>query len=201
MALPKIEVVKIRLTGTRPLIMARGESANPFDPQAREIKRVTQKRNKSDEDYELIARLQFNASLYWDERIGPYLPVDNLMKCCQEGAAKYREGKLVKSRVIIKGFVGKATDDGAAELVYQGGKGLEELYDKHAYLKMGKLPGSKTSILISRARFNEWAADIQVEFTDVTKERILDYWNTAGRLVGIGAWRPQNGLFMAEVLK
>jgi len=40
--LTAIETLRFRLTGTRPLLMCRGEGANPFDPQARDIKKISQ---------------------------------------------------------------------------------------------------------------------------------------------------------------
>ena len=198
-----IESVKLRLIGTRPLIMARGETANPFDKQSREIKRLTQKKGKSDEDYDAIARLQFAAAMYYDPDLGPYIPVDNLWKCCQEGASVYREGPKVKSNVIVKGFVGKEIDPGGSQLMDGDGKvfpkDLGVLYAKHCFLKMGKL--QKKSILTSRPKFDSWSCDLLVEFTEIDKARVIDYFIVAGRLKAICAWRPQNGQFRVEVIK
>jgi hypothetical protein len=200
---PILDQTKIRITGTRPLLLCRGEGANPFDPQARQIKTISQKRKKTDEDHELLARLQFQSSAYYDEEIGMYMPVDNLLKCCENGAAKYKESNLVKSQMLIKGFIGKEIDNGAAKIIYDGPRTLEELYlDKRfVSLRMGKIPGSKTSILVARPIFENWSLEFLCEYSGITKERLMDYWTAAGRLVGIGAWRPRHGLFSAEVIK
>jgi hypothetical protein len=203
MTFGKLEQIKLRLTGTRPLLLCRGEGANPFDPQAREMKRVSQKRNKTDEDHELLARLQFESSCYFDEQIGIYMPCDNFFKALQEGAAKYKESKLVKSLVIVKGFVGKELDNGAAKLIYDGPKDIDGLYAKKQFvsLRMGKPPGQRASILISRPIFQQWALEYLLEFSELTKERLVDYATVAGRMIGLGSWRPQHGLFTVEVLK
>jgi hypothetical protein len=194
--------IKIALTGIRPLLMARGEVSNPFDPQGREIKSVSQKKKKTDTEYELLAYLQFVSSMYLDDQIGPYVPVDNLWKCLENGAAKYKESSIVKSQTIIKGLVDGKVDEGAAKLIYPGPRDPKAMYNKgFAYLKMGKIPGSRTSILTSRARFAEWRVEFVVEYTDVDPTRILDYWRMAGRFVGIGAWRPRHGLFSPEMIK
>lgn len=198
-----IEQLRLRLTGTRPLLLCRGEGANPFDEQARKIKSISQKRKKTDEDHELLARLQFESSCYYDEKIGCYLPTDNLWKCVQEGAAKYKESPLVKSCVLVRGFVGKELDNGAAKINYRGPRTIDELYANKEFvsLRMGKIPGKRTSILIARPIFREWSLELVCEFTEVDKERIMDYWKIAGRLIGVGAWRPRHGLFSAEVIK
>jgi len=189
--------------GIRPLLLSRGEGANPFDEQGRKIKTVSQKRKKTDEDHELLARMQFESSAYYDEQIGIYMPVDNLMKCCENGAAKYKESSLVKAGLLIKGFVGKELDNGAAKIIYNGPKTINELYADKRFvsLRMGKIPGSKTSILVARPIFETWSIEFLCEYSGFTKERLIDYWTAAGRLVGIGAWRPRHGLFNVEVMK
>ena len=200
---PILDQTKIRITGIRPLLLCRGEGANPFDPQARQIKTISQKRKKTDEDHELLARLQFESNAYYDDEIGIYMPVDNLLKCCENGATKYKEGPLVKSQVLIKGFIDKRVDIGAAKIIYDGPKTLEELYSDKRFVssRMGKIPGNKSSILITRPIFEAWAIEFLCEYSGITKERLMDYWTMAGRLVGIGAWRPRHGLFSAEVIK
>jgi hypothetical protein len=199
-----IEQIRVRLKGIRPLMLSRGEAANPFDPQTRDIKRVSQKRKKTDEDHELLAYLQFKSACYFDPEIGIYLPSDNLFKCIQQGAAKFKESPLVKSCVIIKGFVGKELEIAGARLQYDGPQGdLDKLYKEKQFVSsvMGMMPGQKTRVLVTRPIFSNWQAEYQIEFTDLTKERIMDYLEHAGRMIGIGTWRPQHGLFMPELLK
>ena len=196
--------LRIRLTGTRPLLLARGEAANPFDEQARKIKPLSQKKKKTDAEHEALARLQFESSCYYDEEIGPYMPVDNILKCLEQGAAKgYKEGTDVKSLVVIKGFVGREIDNGAARINYTGPRDLDGLYaDKRFVLmKMGKVPSTRTRILTVRPIFMEWNIEFLIEFMEIPKERIMDYLNISGRLVGLGAWRPRHGLFVPEIVK
>lgn len=182
--------------------MARGEAANPFDPAAKVIRTISQKKSKSEEDHLKLARLQFESSLYFDPEIGPYMPTDNLFKCMENGAAKYKESGTVKSQIIITGLVGSKLDSGAAKLIYDGPRDVEGLYQAEFYLlKMGKIPGSKKSVLTSRAFFKIWAVEFVVESLDVDPVRIMDYLRVAGRSVGLGAWRPRHGLFTAEIIK
>jgi hypothetical protein len=201
--LPILEQTKIRITGTRALLLCRGESANPFDPQARAIKTISQKKKKTDEDHQNLARLQFYAAAYYYEDIGIYMPIDNLLKCCENGASKYNEGPLVKSQVLIKGFIGKELDSAAAQIIYKGPRTLEELYADKDFvsLTMGRIPGKKTSIPICRPIFKEWAIEFLVECSGITRERVMDYWKAAGELVGIGTWRPKHGLFKPAIIK
>jgi hypothetical protein len=148
----KLKQTRIRFTGTRPLIVCRGEAANPFDPQAQAIKSISQKKNKTLEDHEKLARLQFESSLYYDPKIGPYIPVENILAAIVLGANRYKEGTLVKSQLIIRGFVDKELDSAAAKLIYSGPRDVEGLYaDKRfVFMKMGK-PQRGSRILVTRA--------------------------------------------------
>jgi hypothetical protein len=185
-------------------MMSRGEAANPFDSQARAIKAISQKRKKTDEDHERLAHLQFRSAAYFEPELGLYLPSDNLFKAMQAGAAKFKEAGLVKSCVIVKGFVGKELEAAGARLIYDGPQDdLDALYADKRFvsLRMGVVPGQRTRVLVSRPIFPQWEAFFLIEFTELTKERVVDYLEQAGRFIGIGTWRPQHGLFSPEVMK
>jgi hypothetical protein len=66
---------------------------------------------------------------------------------------------------------------------------------------MGKIPGQRTSIPVTRPIFPEWSAEFQIDFTEIAKERVIEYIKIAGRFIGLGAWRPQHGTFTVEVVK
>lgn len=204
MTSPLQEQIKVKLTGTRPLLLCRGESASPFDPQGPAIRAVSQKKKKATEDHEQLSRLQFQSYAYYEPKLGGmYLPTANLFKAAQQGAAKFKEAALVKGFVAISGFVGKETDVVGASLIYNGPRDIDDLYADKRFVSrvMGKIPGQRTSVVITRPIFPQWSAEFLIEFTEIAKERMIEYLNIAGRFIGIGAWRPQHGTFVVEVLK
>jgi hypothetical protein len=200
-----IETLKVKLTGERPLLICNGELANPFNPAVKEISQVSQKKQKTVEDHETLSRLQFEAGCYFDESLGIYMPSANLFKAIQEGAARFKEGPLVKAGLIVKGFGsnGKESDPLGSTIMPDGHCTPRQLYDKkeHMLRRMGKLPGSRKSILITRPVFNEWEIYFQIEFADIAPARVLEYLKVAGRFRGLGTWRPIYGTFRTEVVK
>ncbi len=96
-----VQEIRLKITGTLPLLMCRGELANPFDPWTKSLAKQTSIRTKKDENHQEISRLKFMGSLYYDEKIGPFLPTDNFFKALQMAAAKTKKGQQVKSSVIV----------------------------------------------------------------------------------------------------
>lgn len=193
-----MEKMQIRLTGTSGLLMHSDRLANPLDPLKKEMATYTSKRKKTDEDHEIIARLEWQAAMYHAEETGPYLP-GRMLKACLIGAAKKtKEGPKVKTGLIVM------TDKAALE--YTGPRDQEKMW------KSGKYTDSR-SVVVQRARlmrcrpvFSEWAAVFEVIFDPavIDKSDIQRIASTAGLLVGIGDYRPENGgdfgRFQAEVV-
>lgn len=69
-------MIKFRITlhGINPLLMHNSRLSNPLDPNAKAMKKVSGKRQKTDEDHAELARLEHAGSLYHDPIAGPYIP-------------------------------------------------------------------------------------------------------------------------------
>ena len=55
----------------------------------------------------------------------------------------------------------------------------------------------------TRPIFEEWAVEVEVGFNPeiLNRATLIDWMKTAGELVGIGDWRPQNGRFQVSVVE
>jgi hypothetical protein len=200
-----IETLKVKLTGTRPLLLCNGELANPFNPALPAIKALSQKKDKTLEDHEKLSQLQFEAGCYFDEALGVYLPSSNLFKALQEGAAKFKEGLLVKSSLLVRGLGANGGEPDAlgSTILPDGRCTPRELYHKdngkHVFRRMAK-PQGRTSILSTRPIFEEWEVRFQLEFTGITSARVLEYFKISGRFKGLGTWRPVFGTFETNTI-
>jgi hypothetical protein len=196
----------IRWTGIRPLLICNGELANPLNPEVMRMKPFATKRNKTEQETRELAKMQFMAGLYYDPEIGPFLPVPNIQRALQQGAAKNKKERIFKSSLLVEGMVGKQRDKAAAKLIYEGPTDPEKLYGngttQFVHQCMGKLNG-KTSVLVTRPIFPIWAVEFVAIFEEdsVTPIDVATASTLAGRLVGIGTWRPYHGQFKSEVMK
>ncbi len=202
-----LEELQLKITGTLPLLMCRGQLADPFDTYTKALAKETSLKTKTEDNHLEISRIKFYGSLYFDDTIGPFLPPDNFFKALQQAAAKKKKAQIIKSSVLVKGIVHGLQDPAAAELKYSGPRTIKELWNNgnspFVHRCMGKPPG-QGKVLVTRAIFPiGWSAQFFLNFdtTYITKDEIVEFATLAGNIIAIGTWRPKFGQFSVEVIK
>lgn len=184
----------ITLTGTAPLLMHNSRLANPLDPAAKAVKRLTGKRGKTDDDYEELARVEFAGGLYLDSDIGPYIPSDNIARCIFDSAKLSKMGTKVTRGVFITSEINP--------LVYKGPRDEQALWDAGwRHLASVKNPGQSSRVMRCRPWFPEWRvqAEGKLDASVLELDDLVRIADTAGSLIGLGDWRPRFGRFTATV--
>lgn len=186
----------IRVTGTRPLIMHNGRLANPLDDYTRQLKSVTKKRSKTDDDLAMIARLEARAGLYetTDGLVG--MPNQNLWRCVYDAAKAYKLGEDIKRSLI--------GDDAVVPLMIDGETiSADEFFDRvpdglfYASVKVQRVRTMRARPIVR----GKWTSVHTFELLDdvVDEHTLAPVLARAGRLVGLGDWRPTYGTFTCEV--
>src|SRR3546814_16440477 len=88
----KMEILKLKIVGTSPLMMHSDRLANPLNPATKAHKELTGKRKKTDDDHLAIAKSEFIAGAYWDEKEGFYIPGQNFDATFWAGAKLQKIG-------------------------------------------------------------------------------------------------------------
>lgn len=191
--------IDLSLRGTAPLLIQSDQLVDPLNDLTKAIKALTGKRKKTDDDHREIARLEWYGSLYYDPETGPYVPGDNLQACLRAGGTFSRQGTAVERAVVV------LTDRMAIE--YQGPRDIDALWGHGRQNGVGAFE-FRRSVVVQRARtmrsrpiFRKWSLSAQVELaTDLLNlndfTRIAE---DAGRLSGLGTWRPRYGRFEVTV--
>ena len=166
------------------LLMHNPRLADPLDEIVREMKKINKKGvNKTDEDHEKIARLEFGGGLYTDEILGPYIPGQNIMKCIVDGARNSKSGPKVYRGIIIK--------DDVCPLISPGPRDTDKLYPAGFKLRTSMVVGGKR-IMRTRPYFPQWevsaAGSLDTAVLDV--EQLKTYIEYAGSYIGLGDSRP-----------
>jgi hypothetical protein len=188
-----ISTLQVSLTGIRPLLMHRAdELSDVLAPITKQIKALTSKRRRTEEDEREIRRLEWHGGLYWREGDGPYMPTANLERCLRDAAVITRQGKdLVRALVI--------PDD--APLIYRGPRDVEALWADPAYRSEMSVKVGMARTIRCRPKFDKW----EIEFTAHVEESVLaveDFTaivDRAGLMTGLGDYRPRFGRFTAQV--
>lgn len=192
-----LRIYKIHLKSISPLIMNCDTLANPLHPLSKEIKQFTGLKKKQDEHHLLIGKLQWKASLYYDEEIGIYLSTKMIFGCFKASARKEKMGMLMKA-VIIDCFPGTPL------IPYQGltPETLWEIKNKkgelaHVFVETVNVQQSKT--MRTRPIFFTWEVKFNLQLnTEILAEKELQrIIERAGQEYGFGELRPQlaNGHF------
>lgn len=187
------QTARYRITGTQPLIMHNGQLADPLNPHAKALKKVTSKKKKVDADHEEMAKIEFLGSLYTDKEGRVVLPWYVVEASLIAGAKRSKEGQLAKSGISVKL---------SAPLVYEGPKTGQELWDGGGFTYRAMVRNQMVRVARTRPKFEDWSAQIEVEYDDTIVEKTnLDKWMVeAGRYVGVGDWRPRHGTFSVKPL-
>lgn len=187
-----LQTLRYQLTSSAPLIMHNGQMANPLNKWAKALKLISSKRNKTDADYEEMAKIEFFAGLYMASD-GPIIPSYVFDPVIVNAAKKSKEGQIAKSAVFCLSH---------ARLEYDGPRTAEELWEDERFPFASLVKIGTARVVRTRPKFEEWGcvAEISAETSLVNPARIDEWMRVAGTQIGLCDWRPQNGRFTVERL-
>jgi hypothetical protein len=185
--------LQLNITGTAPLLMHNARLSNPLDPIARAMKKVSAKRSKAEDDYQEIAHLEFLGGLYSDPDVGPYLPGDNMFRALIDAGRKRKLGIKVTSGVIVTSDINP--------IAYKGSRDPEELWNEGGFIFQASAKVGQQRIIRTRPRFTTWAtsATLYLDTEVLDLDDLTQLVDIAGRLIGLGDWRPRFGRFEATL--
>jgi hypothetical protein len=188
---------RIKITGSTPLLMHSGRLADPLDKATKALKAAGKKpaRTRTDEDFEEMARLEFVGSAYYDPDLGPFVPGENIERCLLDAARLSRQGKLIERGVLVTSDVNP--------LAYKGPRDLAGLWDDEQFrlIRGVRNPGQSGRVMRCRPIFPHWSVDALGTYDPsiIDLAPLQEIAEIAGRLIGLGDWRPRYGRFAATI--
>jgi hypothetical protein len=180
--------VDIWIKGFTPLLMNSNVGVNPTHPLTKEMKSITDKRKKTDEDNERILRLKWELGLYLEDE-KPCIPAINVEACIRDAAKIERKGKDTVASIIVTPF--------EIPLIYDGPHDKEALWDDPRFrdVQVGRI--QRGSVLLCRPRFSNWQLKFSLEYDEnvFDREMIKRFLTTAGMRIGLCDYRPRYGKF------
>ena len=185
-----LQTLKLTLKGASPLLLHNGQTANPLNKFARQLKAVSGKRNKTDEDFETMAKIEFLAGLYMNEKGEYTLPAHNVEAAMLEGAKKNKNGRLVQGGAYV-------VDDPV--LVFPGSKkSPDELWEDGEHALMVSVRVQRNRVMRTRPLIPAgWTAAVEIKYDSglIEEPAIRQALEVAGLERGLGDWRPKFGRF------
>jgi hypothetical protein len=197
------EHVDYVLKGTSPTIIHSGRLANPLDPLRKLSKEVSDRKNKTDQDIELLADLDWLGSFYPSEPgnveiknnqlsfVGfgvPNWPGDNIESMLIAAAKVQRLGTQFKAGIMC---------DGVFILRFGEQKTIGELFRDPQYRDTRAVRVKTSTVMRSRPIFHDWSLQIRVSYLKsvVNKAQIDQAVEIAGVRIGLSDHRPKYGRF------
>lgn len=176
-----MDILKLKLTGTVPLMMHSDRLANPLLSETKAHKSLTSKRKKTDDDHLAIARSEFVSGLYFNEKIGVFIPGQNFDATFLAGAKLQKLGTAWKRGALVM------TD--RAKLIYDGPKTPEKLWDDTRFIDCRGVKVGTAKIMRYRPVFMEWAVDLEIAFNSeiLDEGEVKKALSDAGALIGVAS--------------
>lgn len=188
-------MAKFRITcvGIEPLLMHNARLSDPLDEIAKKMKKISGKRTKTEDDYLELGRLEHMGSLYFDNEFGPFIPGQNFERMLVDAAKSVKLGTKIKAALIVETNVNP--------LVYEGPRTIDGLWQDANYVHRASAKVGMQRIQRTRPMFRKWQvyADGHLDTQQVNIEDLHNVVDIAGRLVGLGDWRPRFGRFSGSV--
>ncbi|MDI3895852.1 hypothetical protein QK382_29775 [Pseudomonas aeruginosa] len=184
-----MEMLTLKIIGTSPLMMHSDKLANPLLPETKAHKELTGKRKKTDEDHLAIARSEFIAGAYFDDKEGFYIPGQNFDATFWAGAKLQKMGVHWKRGALVM------TD--RAKLLFDGPDTPTKLWEDTRFVDCRGVKVGQAKLMRYRPIFLEWGVELEVAVnTDVLNiEEAKKAMSDAGKLIGVCEYRPRFGRF------
>lgn len=189
-------ILTFEIESTRPLLMQAETLANPLNARTKAHKAIAGKRKKTEEDYLWLLRDEWEVNMYFDKDTGPYMPAINIEACIAEAAKATKQGKLVKQAVSVLTDKAPLVYDGARTIAGMYGDGSTPFVDVRGVGVMGK------KVMRARPQFLNWSLSFDVSFMDdmIDAQDLRRIVEHAGRVIGIGTYRPRFGRFAVKAV-
>jgi hypothetical protein len=188
--------IRITLQGTSPLLMHNPQMVDPEFEINREIKALTSKRKKTDEDLKNIARLEWYGGLYQSDGV-IVQPTAKARKCIVNTARISKLGKAVERAISFS--------DVYVPLVYQGPKNIDEIWKSGNFVSRLSVGVNGKRVMRVRPSFSPWAMQIDglfVEDAGLNFDELARVVELAGQVEGIGDNRINGyGRFTGKVVQ
>lgn len=190
----ELQRFKVKFVGVKPLLMHNPQMANPLNSYARELKKYSSKRNKTEEDHIAMSNIEFIASCYFDKEIGFYIPSENIEACITTGAKVSKKGKTIPLAVTVEEF--------KVPLIHRAtAKDQQELFEEDEFQDVRFVTVNRAKILRTRPRFDQWSVEftVKLDTTLLDTHEFIQVLNDAGQRAGLGDYRPKYGIFEVSV--
>lgn len=185
--------VKIKLTGEKPMLQHNIRLANPFDKYAKEMKRLSSIRNKTDEILAQMMQVECRGSYYESTNGNIGLPTRNVAACLKKAAKSMKLGQRMDAAITY--------DDSSPEVLINGKAMTPEKHMENSDNWLCVAVRVKNNrVMRTRPKIANWSTEHEFELNEsvLNKQELGEIVKTAQR-IGVAEWPQLYGKFKAEI--
>lgn len=185
--------LKFQLTSDAPLLLHNGQTADPLNRYTKMMKQISSKRDKTDADFEEMARIEWYSSLYTDnDKI--CIPSEVLESAFVSGAKKKKLGQKAQSGLFVE--TNAILDFEGCDLT------IDELWERDQNRLTVGVRIQRNKVMRTRFKAPQWQTVVECVYDDaqLNKSQVVDIVTITGSQVGLCDWRPKFGRYTATAI-
>lgn len=181
----------VHLKSLSPFVMHNDTLVNPLHPLKKKLSEISGLRNKQDEHYLAMAKIEWESGLYYDDEIGLYLSSKMIGGCIKSSARKEKKGKDTKA-IIIDCFPGTPLI-GYEKMTPEKLWNVRNKKNEQVYVFTEAVKVQRAKIMRTRPIFNNWEVKFNLILnTEILSENeVVRIIERAGIEYGVGELRPE----------
>lgn len=195
-----IQALTIKYTGLDSLLQNNPQMSDPLNKYSKEMKLVTGKRKKTDDDILTMREIELRAKIYWDEALGGIYVPSTWVTASIQGVS-WSKAKIKKADIRACVFV----TEPKLKLTYEGMEKVKKPLDivkQDQFHNVASLKQGQVRVVKATPIFHGWSFAATVEFDDsIINERelkeLIEYGAAFG---GFGDFRPTHGRATVEFI-
>lgn len=192
-----MQTLKFKLKGYDSLLVNNPQTSDPLNKYAKEMKNISGKRKKTDEDIIAMREIELRAKIYWDSEIGIYVPSTWIVAAI--AGVSWSKAKIKKADIRSSVFPTAPK----LKLNYSGMNTVKEPIDivKNAeFHNVVSIKQGQVRVVKATPIFNGWSVDVEVDFdnTVLNEAELKSLIVQASTYGGYGDFRPTYGRATVE---
>ena len=180
-----MRMIKFNIEGNGSSMMHHSSRlANEFNKYSQRLVELNKKKKSKGVDrlevLAEIAHVEWEGGMYFDSKLGPYIPAEVVRASIINGAKMSRGGASCERAVSVVGA--------KFPLEYDGPRDLEGLWADEGFVDQRIVTIQRAKVLRTRALFSDWSLEFTISYDEnaIAREDLLRYVQDAGLYAGFG---------------
>ena len=192
--------IKVRFMGVDSLLQNNPQMSDPLNKYSKEVKQISSKRKKTDDDIMMMRKIELRAKIYHDEQLGIYVPATWVTASIQ--GVSWSKAKIKKADIRAAVFATQPK----LKLTYldmDKVKSPIDIVDNEVFHNVMSLKQGQVRVVKATPIFKNWSFEVELDFDDtiINESELKGLIEYGAQFGGFGDFRPTYGRAMVEFIK